>query len=81
MNKKTASIPNQLKPNHENWHEFPYQEFYKWSADGKTVYLRREFEDGQSLYFWFDIDDPGENGAPTTRRAYLAVRGEEALRY
>ena len=70
----------QLAVNHDNWLEFAYQEVYKWSADGKTVYLRREFEDGQSLYFGFD-DDPGKNRAPPTRRAYLAVRDEEALRY
>ncbi len=74
-------MKNHSIPDYKNWHEFSYNEFFKLSADGETAYIRREFEDNQSLYWTFDINDPGENGTPSSRRAYLAVRGEEALRY
>lgn len=64
----------------ENMYDFPSEEFCKWSIDGKWVYLKRIFENGQILFTRFDIDDPGQNEYLITRQAYSAVRCHEFQR-
>lgn len=65
---------------YQNMYDFPNNEFCKWSADGRLVYLKRIFENGQILYTRFDINDPGQNETPITRQAYTSVRCQEFQR-
>ena len=65
---------------HTNMYDFRSEEYFKWSADGGWVYLKRVFENGQVLFSCVDINDPGQNEIPVTRQAYAAVRCPESLR-
>lgn len=67
--------------NHNNMYDHASKEFYKWSADGKWIYLKHVFENGQILFSRFDINDPSEKAIPITRRAYTAVKCKESERY
>lgn len=65
---------------HDNMNEFSSVDFFKWSSDGERVYLKRVFENGQKIFSYFNINDPGENETPITRQAYTAVRCDEFQR-
>ena len=59
---------------HENWHEFKYEEEFTFTVNGKNVYIKRTFENNQTLYWIADTDGyPLDQGAPSSARAYAAV--------
>jgi hypothetical protein len=59
---------------HENWHQFGYAEEFTFSANGKNVYIKRTFENNQTLYWVADTDGyPLDQGTPSSARAYAAV--------
>lgn len=76
---KKEALPSQII-DHTNIHEFPSEEFFKWSANGEWVYMRRVFANGSTLFSCFDINDPGQYEIPVTRHAYAAVRCQESRR-
>ena len=59
---------------HENWHQFDYEEEFTFSANGKSVYIKRTFDNNQTLYWVADSEGyPLDEGEPSSARAYAAV--------
>jgi len=59
---------------HENWDQFEYEEEFTFSTNGKDVYIKRTFENNQSLYWVAESDFyPLDEGHPSSARAYAAV--------
>ena len=67
--------------NLKNCNDFPHAFWFKFGRDGKTVYVRREFSNGSSIYSTQHVDDPGENDSLSSARSYANVRCPESLRY
>ena len=60
--------------NYQNWHEFEFSEEFTFSADGKDVYFKRTFKNGQILYWVYDSSGfTLDEGMPSSARAYAAV--------
>jgi hypothetical protein len=59
---------------HDNYHNYPYEEYFKFSANGEYCLTRREFENGVALYSCHHVDDPGQNESPISRQSYSATR-------
>lgn len=65
---------NTFAIDHENWHQFEYEEEFTFSANGKNIYIKRKFENSQTLYWIVDsVGYPLDEGMPSTARAYAAV--------
>ena len=63
---------------HENFGIHPYTEYFKFSANGQKLYIRREFLERQELFWTYDADTyPFDGGRPISRRSYAAVKGPE----
>lgn len=59
---------------HENWHQFKYEEDFIFSANGKNVYIKRKFENNKILYWVVDSGGyPLDEGMPSSARAYAAA--------
>ena len=59
---------------YENWCEFEFEEQFTFSANGKSVYLKRIFDNGQELYWMYDAEGyPLDEGHPSSARAYAAA--------
>lgn len=64
--------------NHENYFDYEYSEYFKWSAGGKFVYVKRVFKGGEELFWKIDGDGhPSDDGEPIGKRSYAAVKGGE----
>jgi|APCry1669188879_1035177.scaffolds.fasta_scaffold402116_1 hypothetical protein len=63
--------------NHNNWLQFEYSEEFTFSSNGKVVYIKRSFSNGQILYWTYDANiypiDSDDGGTPSNARAYSAV--------
>jgi hypothetical protein len=62
---------------HENYHDYPYEEYFKFSANGEYCLTKREFENGVVIYSCHYVDDPGQNESPISRQRYWATRSGE----
>ena len=68
--------PIKVEPviNHENWHQHKFEEEFTFSSNGKTIYMKRTFHNGQILYWAYDEKFyPLDEGSPSNARAYSAV--------
>ena len=75
MNTNQKKSNNDAVIDHENWPNYPYTEVFKFSANGRSVYICREFENGQLLYWKHDTESyPLDDGEPISRRSYAAVK-------
>ena len=63
--------------NHKNWLQFEYSEEFTFSSNGKVVYIKRSFSNGQLLYWIYDANtypiDSDDGGTPSNARAYAAA--------
>jgi hypothetical protein len=64
---------------HQDFESLRYVEYFKFSADGKMIYIRRVFENNQELYWKVEADGyPLDEGIPTSKQAYSQVRSGES---
>ena len=64
----------------EKMWDHPFEEYFKLTKCGELAYLKRLFNNGETLYFRIYVNDPGENETPISARAYIAVRFDEIHR-
>ena len=70
----TMTTSSATSVDHENWHQFDYEEEFTFSANGKSVYIKRTFDNNQTLYWVADSEGyPLDEGTPSSARAYAAV--------
>ena len=61
----------------ENMWDHPFEEYFKLTKCGEFAYIKRLFDNRETLYFRIYFNDPGENETPISARAYIAVRFDE----
>lgn len=66
---------NSVPIDHKSWCNFVYTEEFKFSANGKNLYCKRTFQNGQELNWVYDSACfPLDEGMPSSARAYAAVK-------
>ena len=60
---------------HDNYLDYEFEEEFKFSANVKFAYFKREFINGQVLYWKYEADGyPLDESEPVSRHAYYAVK-------
>ena len=63
---------------HNNYELFVYEQEFKWSSNGKRIYVKRTFSDGQTLYWSGDahLYPEADEGYAISSRAYASIKSK-----